>query len=551
MLQNLYIKNYVIIKELNIDFNTGFTAITGETGAGKSILLGALSLIMGKRADTSVLRSNDEKCIIEANFDIKEYNLQNFFEQNELDYDENTIIRREINPKGKSRAFINDSPVSLAILQELSDKLLDVHTQNSQHLLKSKSFYFLLLDNIAKINKQVADYQAKYKQLKNLEKEAEKLKSEIDKQKQDADYLQFRFNQIAEANLQSDEQEELEKEQKTLSNAEEIKQELSKAYYLLYEDDENIIAKLKQVHRIFENLQRFDIEQSYAERINSAIIELNDIASDAEILNNSIELDQTRLFEVEERLNLIYDLQQKFSVSSIKDLLKIKDDLEAKLLNINTGNEKLKELQKQIDTINKDLWNLAKEISLKRKNTAKQVQKKIENILKQLGIKNANFEIRIEQNNELNNYGIDVVKFLFSANKTSDLQEINKSASGGELSRIMLAIKSIITKTVNLPTIIFDEIDTGVSGEIASKMAEIMLELSKTTQVLSITHLPQIAAVANYHFVVYKTDSKNETITNIKQLTENERINEIAKMLSGKNITQSAINNAKDLLKIK
>ncbi len=547
MLQNLYIKNYVIIKEININFNKGFTTITGETGAGKSILLGALSLIMGKRVDTSVMLNKEKKCIIEGHFNISEYNLKSFFENNELDYDDNTIIRREINTNGKSRAFINDTPVNINTLKNLSSKLIDIHSQNNNLLLKDKDFYFLTIDSFANTQNEVNSYTNYYNKYKKLLKQKQETEQTLEKQKQETDYLQFRFDQINNANLEETEQETLETEYKKLSNAEEIKENLTKVYYLLYENDENIISQLKYVSSIFENIKKLGINEDYAERINSVIIELSDIASDTEILNNSIELDNFKLEEINNRLNEIYNLQQKFGVQSIKELLDIKTQIENKLLSISTNDNKLSEITAEITKTEKQLHKLAENINKQRINASKKLQNEIKKILQNLGIKDADFIINIQQTEELNKYGKNKIEFLFSANKNIEPQELSKTASGGELSRTMLALKSILAKKSNLPSIIFDEIDTGVSGEIASKMAEIMKDLSTNTQVISITHLPQVAALSDYHIVVYKNEK--ETSSEIKLLNKDQRINEIAKMLSGKNITEAAIKNAKDLLK--
>jgi DNA repair protein RecN (Recombination protein N) len=395
MLENLYIKNYVIIKELNVKFEKGFTSLTGETGAGKSILLGALSLIMGKRADTSVLLNNEKKCIIEAVFNIENYKLENFFDENNLDFDKNTIIRREININGKSRAFVNDSPVNINTLKSLTEKLIDIHAQNNQQLLKNKQFYFMIIDNLGNLTSKVEEYKIKYNKLKNLEKQYAGLLDFANKQKQEQDYLQFRYKQIENAELQENEQENLEIEFKKLSNAGEIKQELTKAYFQLYEDENNIIAQLKYIQQIYENLSSLGINSEFEKRIKSVIIELGDIAEETGILNNSIELDNFKLSEIEERLNLIYDLQQKFGVNSIKELIDIKNEIEQKLLKINNSDVELLKLNKQISELKTELLNIAKQISEQRQKTAAKNKNAIEKILTNLGIKNAVFNIEI------------------------------------------------------------------------------------------------------------------------------------------------------------
>jgi len=549
VLQNIYIKNYILISELNIEFNKGFTTITGETGAGKSILLGALSLLTGSRTDTSVLFDKEQKCIVEGFFELANYNLEPLFSDLDIDYDNTTIIRREINKTGKSRAFINDTPVNISTLKIIGDKLIDIHSQHNNLSLKDNSFYFQVIDSFAKLNKQITEYKAEFKIFGKKTKELNKLKEQLAKEKQELDYHQFQFDTLNNANLITDEQDGLEQELKKLNNSEEIKQNLSKIYFELEERDESIISKLKEIENTFSKLSSLGIEGEYAKRIESIIIELKDIAEDSDSINGEIIFDALKIEELNDRLNLIYELQHKYSVSSISELITIKNKLEEKLLSFNTNDTYLKKLTAEVEQLNSELFTKAKKISETRKKSKSEIEKIISSNLVELGIKNALFNIVIEQTETLSQNGIDKIQFLFSANKNVETADIAKAASGGELSRIMLSLKNMLANSNNLPTIIFDEIDTGVSGDIASKMADIMQKLSEKTQVISITHLPQIAAKGNEHLIVYKTDTNNTTETSIKKITDNDRITELAKMLSGKNITDAAMQNAAELLK--
>ncbi len=549
MLQNIYIKNYILISELNIEFNKGFTTITGETGAGKSILLGALSLLTGSRTDTSVLFNKEQKCIVEGFFELANYNLQILFSDLDIDYDNTTIIRREINKNGKSRAFINDTPVNISTLKIVGEKLIDIHSQHNNLSLKDNSFYFQIIDSFSKLNKQIADYKAEFKIFGKKTKELNELKEQLAKEKQELDYYQFQFDTLNEANLIVDEQDELEQELKKLNNSEEIKQNLSKIYYELDESEESIILKLKEIENIFNKLNSLGIDGGYSKRIESIIIELKDMAEDSSSINNEIIFDTNKIEELNSRLNLIYELQHKYSVSTISELLYIKNEFEEKLLNFKANDTSLKKISTEVENLNKELFVKAKKISQIRNKTKTEIEVIINSNLFELGIKNAQFNIEIEQTETLTNNGIDKILFLFSANKNVPPADISKAASGGELSRIMLSLKNMLANSNNLPTIIFDEIDTGVSGDIASKMADIMQKLSKKTQVISITHLPQIAAKGNEHLIVYKVDINNTTETGIKKITGKDRVTELAKMLSGKNITEAAMQNATELLK--
>jgi len=549
MLSKLYIKNYILISELEIDLSKGFTTITGETGAGKSILLGAVSLITGQRADTNVLLDKEQKCIVEGSFEISNFALENLFDELDIDYEPNTIIRREINAKGKSRAFVNDTPVSVSALKQLGEKLIDIHSQHNNILLNNSAFYLQVVDAYSGLNKQVSIYSENYKVYKNKVLELENLEKEIAKAKQDLDYYQFRFNQLDEANLVIDEETELETELNKLNNAEEIKTALSSVYQGLSENDENVITALKNIENLISAVDKLGVDtKEYQNRMQSAIIEIQDIAEDLNNINSDIEYDADKIEFVNERLNLIFGLHQKFGVNSNEELIKIKEELNEKLANFAIDESKSEKLRKDIAKQKNELLDLAKTISKTRKAKKPDIEKYITDILIQLGIKNAVFKIEINTSAELNQSGIDEIRFLFSANKNIAVSEISKIASGGEVSRIMLSLKSLLAKTTNLPTIIFDEIDTGVSGEIAAKMAEIMFDLSSSTQVISITHLPQIAVKGNEQFIVYKDDSDKKSQTKIAKLAKEDRIKEIAKMLSGKELSSAAVENAKALL---
>ncbi len=549
MLSKLYIKNYILISELEIDLNKGFTTITGETGAGKSILLGAVSLITGQRADTNVLLNKEQKCIVEGFFDVSDFNLQKLFNELNIDYEPNTIIRREINAKGKSRAFVNDTPVSVSNLKQLGEKLIDIHSQHNNILSNNKGFYLQVIDAYSGLKQQVSEYSKTFSSYKIKFSELEKLENEIAKAKQDLDYYQYRFNQLDEANLVIDEETEIETDLNKLNNAEEIKTNLSSVYQELSENDTNIISALKNIENLISNINKLGIDtKSHQKRIQSVIVEIQDIADDLDTINSGIEYDVEKIELLNEKLNLIFSLHQKFGVNTNKDLIKIKDELSEKLSGFAIDETKAEKLKNEIEKQKTELFSLANNISKIRKLKKSEIETYIVKVLVSLGIKNAVFKIDIETGTELLKSGVDKVKFLFSANKNIETSDILKSASGGEVSRIMLSLKSLLAKTTNLPTIIFDEIDTGVSGEIAAKMAEIMHKLSSTTQVISITHLPQIAVKGNEQFVVYKDDSDKKSQTKISKLNQEDRINEIAKMLSGKELSAAAVENAKALL---
>ncbi len=553
MLKTLLVENYALIDKLEIHFSKGFSTITGETGAGKSILLGALSLILGNRAELSVLKNKDEKCVIEGIFNVEKLNLQVFFKESlpEVEYDHETILRRIITPTGKSRAFINDNPVSLNDLRELGLKLIDIHSQHKNLLLSDNKFQLNVVDSLAQNENILQEYRIEFKAFKDLQKRLSDLIEKAQIQKNDADYFQHRYEQLAIAKLVDNEQNELELELKTISNAEEIKLYISKASQILSSDEFSIISGLssandglKRITKVFPKIENF------VERLSSSLIEIQDIAAELEVLSEDVEFNQERLDFINERLNLIFSLQQLHKVKTVAELLKIQTDLYEKLNEIQNFDYEIAELTKKLDKKTDELTNLAQKISEKRKKVIPTIEKSMVSQLNNLGMLNAVFKIKTEQESEFTSTGKDRITYLFSANKSGELNDISKVASGGEVARVMISIKSLVSKYLSLPTIIFDEIDTGVSGDIADKMGNIMAEMADNMQVISITHLPQIAAKGFNQYLVYKKDTKNTTVSNIKLLSENERITEIAKMLSGKELTDAAIENAKHLLNL-
>lgn len=548
MIVNLLIENYALIDRSNIEFNSGFSVITGETGAGKSIMLGALGLVLGNRADVGVLRDKSRKCIVELSCDIERYSLQEIFEEHDLDYDSNCVIRREISPKGKSRAFVNDTPVNLKVLKFITSSLIDIHSQNQTQILMDKVYQLSIVDSYAKIN--LSRYKQEYSKYRNMKHEYEDLKERAKKESSDADYYQFQFNKLLEANLDEVDLESLEKEQNVLLHSEEIGNALSKSFSMMEGDEMSVISILKDVNSSLSKVSAYskDVEDNNS-RVNSVIIELQDIANEFEIQSNNIEFNPSRLEFINSRIDSIYSLFQKHSVSGVEELINLRDSLDEKLNNISNYDDQLELLLSNIDAKEKELFVIAEEISLKRKSVFKEVEKKLIKMLVDLGIKNANFKIDLEKV-ALSNSGIDDITFLFSANKSNELHSLGKVASGGEMSRLMLSLKYLICASRNLPSIIFDEIDTGVSGNIAEKMALMMKDMSANMQVISITHLPQIAAKGEWHYKVFKIDEANSTFSKIEMLKNNERVNEIAQMLSGSEVSDAALDNAKQLLKI-
>lgn len=550
MLKKLSVQNYALIDKLEIDLSDGLTIITGETGAGKSILLGALGLVAGSRADTQALQDKSKKCIVEASFNIKEYALKEFFTANELDHEDVTSIRREINPEGKSRAFINDTPVTLNQLKELGNRLIDIHSQHETLTLNGSEFQLSVVDAFANHADLLTDYSTNFKQFKVVEKQLTELIEQELKAKKELDYFQFQFNELEDANLKPDEQSEQEQELETLNNAEDIKLNLSKVALGLNGGEQNLISSLTEIKVILHSISKFKSEINELDsRLNSSFIELKDIANELEMLEQEINYDPKRIEELSFRLDTIYRLQQKHQVKTIAELITIKDELSNKLLDFSSLETKIEKTKKELDTLHKTLNSLAKKITANRKKVIPKIETEVATLLSALAMPNAKLKIEQIETLVFTSSGMDKVNFVFSANKGSDFKELNKVASGGELSRLMLSIKSLIAERTSLPTIIFDEIDTGVSGDIADKVGSIMTLMSKKIQVVVITHLPQIASKGENHLFVYKEEKNNKTFSNIKKLSQEERVLEIAKMLSTGNPTSAAISNAKELLK--
>jgi len=549
VLNYLSVKNYALIDSVEISFTDGFSIITGETGAGKSILLGALSLILGQRADINVLKNKELKCIIEGSFSIKGYALEDFFKQNEIDYDDEAILRREINSAGKSRAFINDTPVNLSALQELSTKLIDIHSQHQNLDLNESVFQLNVIDTFAGNTELKKQYKTVYQDFTKLKRQLSQLKESAGRSRDDFEYFQFQFDELEKAKLISDEQELLEEEQKALSHTEDIQRNLSTIFNLISENPESVIASLNEsVKAAGLVIQYMPKLTELSQRLESTYIEIKDIAAEIEMYAGQVQFDPERAEFVNDRLNLIYTLQKKHKVSTIEELIQIKNDFYQKINDIESFDERLKEAQAAYDKKFKELESVAGKLSKNRLASFSSIEKYVTEQLNSLGMPNAIFKIAAEKLEEFGPNGIDKINFLFSANKNGEPQNIAKVASGGEISRLMLSIKSLLSKSSGLPTIIFDEIDTGVSGEIADKMGGIMLQMSDNMQVISITHLPQVAAKGTTHYLVYKDEFAEFTSTKIKKLTEDERLKEIAKMLSGENLSQQALENARVLL---
>jgi len=550
MLKHLSVQNYALIDKLEVELTDGLTIITGETGAGKSILLGALGLIAGSRADTQSLQDKTKKCIIEAAFSIKEYKLKDFFKDNELDYEAISTIRREINPEGKSRAFINDTPVTLNQLKELGERLIDIHSQHQTLSLNGADFQLSVVDAFAKHEDVLTEYKSEFKNYKSLEKQLNELIERESQAKKDLDYFQFQFNELEDANLKVGEQVEMEQELETLNNAEDIKLNLSKAAFSLAGGEQNLLSSFNEIKAILNSLSKFKPEIAELNtRINSAYIELKDISNELESLEQEIVYDPKRIELLNEKLDAIYRLQQKHQVKTIDELIAIKEELSNKLLDFSSLETEIQKTKSALEQSTKTLTAKSKTLSDNRKKVIPKIEKEIATLLSALSMPNAQLKINQTALESFGTTGIDKISFLFSANKGSDFKELNKVASGGELSRLMLSIKSLIAELTALPTIIFDEIDTGVSGDVADKVGSIMNTMSDKMQVITITHLPQIASKGASHLFVYKEDKNNKTYSNIKKLNNEERIQEIAKMLSTGSPTAAAISNAKELLK--
>lgn len=550
MLVKLYVQNYALIKDLDVELEDGLTIITGETGAGKSILLGALSLILGTRADSSVLLKKNEKCVVEGTFRIENYDLSEFFASNELDYEPVTILRREINPAGKSRAFINDTPVTINLLKELGDRLIDIHSQHQTLMLHDNSFQLSVIDSFAATSKLKDEYKLVYNNFRMLSREFDQLAEKADRNKADLEYLQFQLNQLEEAKLREGEQEELEKEQELLSHAEEIKLGLSNASNLFSSDTTSVLILLREAKAALSKIAEFlPNGEEILRRSESSFIELNDLAGEIEKLAATIDADPHRLAQVNDRLDTLYSLNQKHRVTGLNELIAKREDIRKQLKSIVTSDERMSQVEAALKKETAVLKSLSEGISVKRKNIVADVEKKIIDLLKQLGMPNAKFRVSLTKLQDFTSSGTDHADFLFSANKQVEPENLAKIASGGELSRVMLSLKSLLTKNNNLPTIIFDEIDAGVSGEVADKVGQILAGMGKYMQVVNITHLPQVASRGTKHYHVYKDDSGDSTITRIKLLTESERVIEVARLLSGSEVTETAVKNAKELLK--
>ena len=550
MLVKLYVQNYALIKDLDVELEDGLTIITGETGAGKSILLGALSLILGSRADSSVLLEKNEKCVVEGTFRIGEYDLSDFFTANELDYEPVTIMRREINPAGKSRAFINDTPVTINLLRELGDHLIDIHSQHQTLMLHDNSFQLNVIDSFAGTSKLIDEYKLVYNNYRSLSGEFSELKEKADRNKADLEYFQFQLTQLEEAKLREGEQEELEKEQELLSHAGEIKLGLSNASNLLSSDSASVLLLLREAKSALLKISEFlPNGDEILRRSESSFIELNDLAGEIEKMMATIDADPNRLALVNDRLDSLYSLIQKHRVKGLDELIVKREEIRKQVKSIETSDERMAEVESALKKETSALKSLSDGISIRRNNILDDVEKKITDLLKQLGMPNARFRVSLTKLHDFTSTGTDHADFLFSANKQVEPENLAKIASGGELSRVMLSLKSLLTKNNNLPTIIFDEIDSGVSGEVADKVGQILAGMGKYMQVVNITHLPQVASRGTKHYYVYKDDSGDSTITRVKLLTHEERVNEVAKLLSGSEITETAIRNAKELLK--
>ncbi|MFB9842795.1 DNA repair protein RecN [Mucilaginibacter ginsenosidivorans] len=557
MLQKLAISNYALIDNLEISFDKGLNILTGETGAGKSIILGALSLILGQRAESRYFFNQQKKCVIEGTFRINDFHLKTFFEENDLDHEAETILRREITADGKSRSFVNDTPVNLTLLKQLGEKLIDIHSQHATLEINDPDFQLLVVDSVAGHGELLNDYRTKFKAFKKNSAKLQQLVADSDKAKADLDYYQFQFDELEKAKLDAAEQDKLEQELYTLNNAEEIKRSLVAASHLVQEGETSALLQLREAMHHLSALEKFNPEiAELHERLKSTVIELKDIAAEVETIEQRTHTDEARIIEINDRLNIIFTLQKKHRVSTNAELLQRQDELSAKIEQAVHGDEEIEKLQKQLAAEKAALEELAAQLSANRSKAIPNIEKQVVESLGEMGM--ANSALKVEQSPlppkgvdaGLGADGIDAIRFLFSANKGHTLAEMSKVASGGELSRLMLAIKSLIASHTALPTIIFDEIDAGVSGEVANKVGIIMERLAQNLQVITITHLPQIASKGQSHYFVYKDDDAATTYTRIKQLTEPERVVEIAKMLSGDKPGESALQNARELLSL-
>lgn len=550
MLKQLYIRNFTLIDELDIKLYPGFSVITGETGAGKSIILGAIGLLLGNRADSKAIKSGKERCVIEAHFDLSRYDMKGFFDDNDIDFDaEDTIIRRELTSAGKSRAFINDTPVPLTKMRELGEQLVDIHSQHQNLLLQKEDFQLNVVDILAQDAEHIKAYQAVYQQYRSALSRLEQLKQELIKNRENEEFMRFQHKELDEAHLEPGELEQLEQESDILNHSEEIKSALYEADHSLSDDEGSILQLLRNASYSISNIREIYPEVAeLSDRLDSSYIELKDIAQEISSSLDRIDFDPARLEQLNTRLDQLNTLLQKFHVETVEELIETRDLLAQQLEHIDNGNEDIEILQKEVDQKLIKAMSAAHSLSSLRKKVAKSIETEMKNRLVPLGIPNVRFEIEFAEK-PLCRDGADKVSFLFSANRSTPLQPISQVASGGEIARVMLSLKAMISGAVKLPTIIFDEIDTGVSGKIAEKMAEIMTEMgNQNRQVISITHLPQIAAMGSHHYKVMKEETQTGTISLMRELTPAQRVEEIAQMLSGSDISQAALANAKELI---
>ena len=552
MLKHLYIKNFTLIDELDIDLHSGFSVITGETGAGKSIILGAIGLLLGQRADSKSIKQGADKCVIEAHFDLSRYNMKDFFSDNDIEYDENDcIIRRELTANGKSRAFINDTPVQLSMMKDLGDRLVDIHSQHQNLLISKQDFQLNVVDIIADDAKQLECYRQSFSSFHDAKKSLDTLKEEIERNRQNLDFLQFQCNELTQANLQEDEQEDLEQRSETMTHSEEIKGAFYEADNALSAEGSGVIDAMRSALSALKSIERvYPFAQELVQRIDSCYIELKDLSEEINSQLERIDFDPAELDAINNRLDKLYDLEKKYQVESIAELIAKHEELKRKLNHIESSDDLLADLQKKVDLLRDKAKGDADKLTKLRKHAAQQVEKEIQEKLTQLGMPNVRFKIQVSEE-PLNQKGQDALSFYLSSNTSTLRQPISQVASGGEVARVMLSLKAMISGAVKLPTIIFDEIDTGVSGKIAEKMAEIMKEMGNhERQVISITHLPQIAALGTAHYKVEKEETATGTTSRLRELSSEERITEIAQMLSGSEVSEAAIQNAKQLLRL-